>query len=149
MNDAEVQSWFEVAQHDIDTTVLLSNENGHPDILIYHVHQAIEKLLKALLIKSNTLIEKTHNLDRLLRLSFENYPELHSVEKDILEVHYYLPLLRYPTGDQLSRNDAVECFACLKRIVGFMIELVKKYEMDVVLKMNESGALKKWEKRLE
>lgn len=41
MNDDEVQEWLDVATHDIDTVHLLIREKGHPDIIIYHIHQAV------------------------------------------------------------------------------------------------------------
>ncbi len=53
------QEWFELAGHDLDSAVILLGENGYPDIIVYHCHQCLEKLIKSLLIKQNTSFEKT------------------------------------------------------------------------------------------
>ena len=74
MREADITEWIRLANHDIDTANTLIKEKGHADVIIYHIHQAIEKLLKALLIKSNKKIEKIHYLDRLLADLINDYP---------------------------------------------------------------------------
>jgi len=66
MKDDEVREWIEVATHDVDTVHLLIKESGHPDIIIYHIHQAVEKLIKAAILRCEAPFEKSHRLDKLL-----------------------------------------------------------------------------------
>ena len=49
MSSNEVDEWLEAGRHDIDTVHLLIREKGHPDIIIYHIHQGVEKMIKAVL----------------------------------------------------------------------------------------------------
>jgi HEPN domain-containing protein len=44
-NDTEPKYWYEIAKHDSETADILIKQNGYPDIIIYHFHQCIEKLL--------------------------------------------------------------------------------------------------------
>jgi HEPN domain-containing protein len=42
MNETDVKEWLTLASHDIETAELLIKQKGHADIIIYHIHQAIE-----------------------------------------------------------------------------------------------------------
>lgn len=106
MREADIAEWIRLANHDIDTVDILINEKGHADIIIYHIHQAVEKLLKALIIKSEKELEKIHYLDRLLADLISDYPVLEKIKTDILEINLYLPKLRYPSGDTLRFEES-------------------------------------------
>ncbi len=43
MKELEIAEWLETIKHDIETVKLILRENGHADIGIYHIHQAVEK----------------------------------------------------------------------------------------------------------
>jgi HEPN domain-containing protein len=110
MNSSELLEWLEVAKHDSDTVHLLIRENGHADIIIYHIHQAVEKLIKALLIKSNAAFEKSHRLDKLLGKALLYYPDLITIKDQILEIDYYMPKLRYPAGEKIEFATAMRIY---------------------------------------
>ena len=46
MSESELRQWITLANHDAETARLLSDENGYPKIIIYHMHQAAEKLFQ-------------------------------------------------------------------------------------------------------
>ena len=110
MNETDVREWQTLASHDIETADLLIKQKGHADIIIYHIHQAVEKLLKALLMKANKPFEKTHFLDKLLAQLLADYPSLSEVKDEILEINLYLPKLRYPSGDRIEFDEAVTIY---------------------------------------
>lgn len=116
MNETDVKEWLILASHDADTASLLIKEKGHADIIIYHVHQSVEKLLKALTIKAGKPIEKTHFLDKLLSQLLSDYPNLSGIQDDILEINLFLPKLRYPSGDRINFDDAVAVFNQFNKI---------------------------------
>ena len=124
MNENDVKEWLMLATHDLDTAKLLIKEKGHADIIIYHLHQAIEKMLKALLIKADKPIEKTHFLDKLLTLALANYPSLSEISDLILAINLYLPKLRYPSGDKISFDEAVTTFNHFQTIEKVIRKLV-------------------------
>ena len=105
MSENELDQWVTLAIHDAETARLLTDENGYPEIIIYHMHQAIEKYLKALLVKAGRSIRRTHHIDVLLSELIETYPRLEEIQEPVLLLHTYSPRLRYPTGDTLQQSD--------------------------------------------
>lgn len=126
MSEADFKEWILLANHDADTVDLLIKQKGHADIIIYHIHQAIEKLLKALLIKAGKTFEKTHFLDKLLAKTIEIYPELSKHEENILSINLYLPKLRYPYGDAIEFMEAEETYKKFTEIRQFVLYLLGK-----------------------
>ncbi|MEK7376156.1 MAG: HEPN domain-containing protein, partial [Candidatus Margulisiibacteriota bacterium] len=96
------------------------------DIIIYHLHQAVEKLLKALIIKSSKRFEKMHFLDRLLAEIIGDYPELEELRDSILELNLYLPKLRYPYGDEIKTEEAIDVYRKFKRTREVLLSLLGK-----------------------
>lgn len=124
MNETDLKEWLNLASHDVDTAKLLIKENGHADIIIYHIHQAIEKMLKALLAKADKPIEKTHFLDKLLTQVLADYPSLSIISDQILAINLYLPKLRYPSGDKISFDEANAAFDHFQKIEKAIRKLV-------------------------
>ena len=110
MSGNQVKAWLEVFNHDIDTVHILLKEKGHADIIIYHIHQAVEKLLKAVLVKNNAVVEKIHRLDKLLNKAVAYHPELKEIADEVLEIDFYMPQLRYPAGEDIKFDTAVKLF---------------------------------------
>ena len=44
-----VEEWIERAEHDLEAAQLLLDWEAHSDIVLFHIHQAIEKYLKGFL----------------------------------------------------------------------------------------------------
>jgi hypothetical protein len=44
MSENELDQWVTLAIHDAETARLLMVEHGYPEIIIYHMHQAIENI---------------------------------------------------------------------------------------------------------
>lgn len=125
MKDLDIMLWIETANHDSESADILINENGYADVIIYHYHQATEKLLKALLIKNNILPERTHSLDKFLNILLKYYPDLSNLSDGILSIHKYLPMLRYPQGEIINFNEAVEIQNIFIKIKNTIMNLLK------------------------
>ncbi len=76
MSESELKQWITLASNDAETARLLSDENGYPEIIIFHMHQAVEKYLKAPILKAGCTIRRTHYIDALLSEVITVYPEL-------------------------------------------------------------------------
>ena len=124
MSGADIKEWIRLATHDIETADVLIKEKGHADIIIYHIHQAVEKLLKAIIIKSEKEVEKIHYLDRLLADLINDYPVLEKIKTDILEINLYLPKLRYPSGDSLRFEEAELIYKKFNNIKNVLLPLL-------------------------
>ena len=122
--DKEWLDWLEIAESDLKSAiVLLNNIDILPCISIYHSHQCIEKLLKALLLKNDIQIPKIHNLNILLKMTLDFIPEIQASENKITVLNSLMPLLRYPTGDTLTKEEAKESII----VANTVFDIVKKY----------------------
>ena len=105
--DQELANWIALCEADLlAAKELLANPKILPALSVYHSHQCVEKLLKAILLKHKKPLPKIHNLNKLLVMANDVSPNLLSFEESITELNELLPLLRYPTGDQISSEDA-------------------------------------------
>lgn len=93
-----VEEWVERGKHDLEAAQLLLDREAHSDIVLFHIHQAVEKHLKGFLIAHGWDLEKIHDLETLLTYAadfdsiFEDY--LDTGRK--LTAFYYTE--RYPPG---------------------------------------------------
>jgi HEPN domain-containing protein len=104
-SDNSPQYWKNIATHDIDTVDLLLREKGHIDITIYHMHQAIEKILKGLIISQGEEIIFIHDLKRLYAILCKVNTNFIGIEEDIINLQNFYKDLRYPSSDSLDSSD--------------------------------------------
>jgi HEPN domain-containing protein len=114
--EEDYNAWLEIASHDLGSAELLLRENSYADIIIYHCHQCIEKLLKAILIQNNIPFRKIHDLKVLLKQVLPVNQSLEEYKKDILFLNAYLMKARYPLGDNLTNEEARQCVAIARKI---------------------------------
>ncbi|MEM3526014.1 MAG: HEPN domain-containing protein [Candidatus Jordarchaeaceae archaeon] len=90
-----VKEWIERGKHDLDAAKILIDGKCF-DVAVFHIHQAIEKYLKAYLISKGWKLKKIHDLELLITkatnfdTAFQKYLELGRK----LNVFYYDE--RYP-----------------------------------------------------
>ena len=128
MTEQEYSAWLNIASYDVDTISLLKKENGNPSIIIYHMHQAIEKLLKALEVKRGKAIVKTHNLKMLFDSVRGDFAALESVKESIIDLHSYLPRIRYPLAENLTAEDLNDCYLWYTNIKKVLDQIIIKTE---------------------
>ena len=90
------------------------------EIALFHLQQAVEKILKALLLYSKIEAPRTHNLDILIKLVFENNLILDISEK-FLDLNDYAVEARY---DYLS--DTFENFEEMEKEVEILLEKIER-----------------------
>lgn len=93
-----IQKWLKFAEADLEAANLLfingEKQGSAYQVCVYHCHQAIEKLLKAFLIKRGQPVFKIHDLVRLEEMARIILPsDLHNFIRDI-NPHYQAA--RYP-----------------------------------------------------
>ena len=86
--------WLRWAEEDM-AAVEVSLNAGLTNVSAYHLQQAVEKLLKALLLSRGWQLERTHDLNHLLRLAAEHAPELRKFENLCQRASAFLSA-RYP-----------------------------------------------------
>ena len=67
LHDRMPEYWYELAKHDRDTVETLIREHGHPEIIIYHMHQSIEKLLKGKIISVGAVFPFIHDFEKIVQ----------------------------------------------------------------------------------
>jgi len=94
---ALIKEWVEKAEADFATAnrEILAVDPANYDAVCFHAQQCIEKLMKALLLRRNTIPPKTHDLAYLASLLEEageplSWPshELHYISRAAVEYRY-------------------------------------------------------------
>ncbi len=110
----ETKKWLEYADENLRSArLLLDSELFNP--CLQNVQQAVEKMLKALLVESAKKIKKTHSINELVSILAENGLNLDIKEDecDLLD-SIYLPS-KYPLGSILPdfEPDLQTCRKCV------------------------------------
>lgn len=128
-NKELVEEWKEFADMDYQTAVYL-NENMRPkplEIICYHCQQAIEKMLKGVLISYGVKVQKTHDLGLLA----EQLGEFVRVSEDYLEMcddlTPYGVKIRYPQELFIEEHHADKALKETKKLYEWLNQLCEKY----------------------
>jgi len=113
MND-EAKRWLAYAKENLASAkVLLDNELYNP--CLQNVQQAVEKMLKAVLVEAREKLRKTHSINELVTVLADNDFRV-SISEDEIDMldSIYLPS-RYPFGSALPdfEPDEALCRQCL------------------------------------
>ena len=110
----QTKQWLEYADENLQSAkVLLESELFNP--CLQNVQQAVEKMLKAVLVESGIKIKKTHSINELVAILAENDLEvdIEEDERDLID-SIYLPS-KYPVGGILPdfEPDMQTCLQCI------------------------------------
>ncbi len=96
MKEELVREWFERANHDLDAARILIKENVYFDVVLFHIHQAVEKYLKGYLLSQGWELRRIHNLDTLLNEAIIYEPSLEEFRLPCQKITEYYVEERYP-----------------------------------------------------
>lgn len=97
--------WLQFAKDDLESAKIILKESDNYHIAVYHAHQAIEKLFKWFLLKSGQRFPFIHDLKELFRF-VSNLGKLALQFDDITYIDDLYPQLRYPTGENITKEEA-------------------------------------------
>ena len=110
----ETKKWLDYADENLRSAKLLfDNELFNP--CLQNVQQAVEKMLKAVLVELATKLKKTHSINELVTILAENGLNIDITEDDCdLLDSIYLPS-KYPLGSILPdfEPDMQTCRQCI------------------------------------
>lgn len=114
--------WVEKAGEDLlSLESLLKHKDGSPSTGCFLAQQAIEKLLKALIIKHGDELEKIHDLTALLQRIRKFESKIEQFSKEIAVVTHYYIETRYP-GDypEFTWEECQKAFEIAKEVKDFV-----------------------------
>ena len=74
---------------------VIGNSNVAPEIMLFHIQQCVEKLIKALFSYHSVRFSKTHDLEELVELACEHVIVLPSFMEKLMELSPYAVDGRY------------------------------------------------------
>ena len=109
------EDWYQRAYEDLKMAEMAYEDTDYYDQICFLSHQAIEKMLKGLLIENNIVPERTHLTTKLLRRLSAHRPDLEDQFEDFRKLdRIYIPS-RYPKiGYSFTQAKAVSCFETAK-----------------------------------
>lgn len=130
MDDATadiVRQWLRKAENDLrNIRNNLAAEEVPTDTVCFHAQQAIEKLLKALLVANGRNVGKTHDLVKLLSDVADLVPELLPLEEWLEEISEYGVAARYPDGFcEPTMNEVHRAFEMATKIEEIILSNIK------------------------
>lgn len=115
----ETRQWLDYAGQDAQSArILLQSHLYNPSL--YHIQQAIEKCLKAIIVEHDLAFQRTHSIRGLVNIIIQNGMTVEIEEDDIdLIDSIYMPA-RYPLGSALPffEPDLAICEQCLQIVEG-------------------------------
>ncbi|HUW18582.1 MAG TPA: HEPN domain-containing protein [Sedimentisphaerales bacterium] len=128
MNDEYLQKWLLRADNDLKVA---EHEMAAPkdelvtEAVCFHCQQAVEKYLKACLVRHNVDFGKTHNLEYLVELCSKEDIEFRALE--VGNLTFYAVEVRYPDAFYTpSVEEARESIEIAKRVRKFVIKKIEE-----------------------
>ncbi|MEK6556947.1 MAG: HEPN domain-containing protein [Candidatus Margulisiibacteriota bacterium] len=123
----QFEEWLFLAEADFKAALwIMKDEDAPYHIVIYHLHQSVEKILKTYLYTQGRDIPLTHDLRKLGAIVMNIVPELKRFQGHIIELDEYFPKIRYPYGDQINEDMAKACIRLATEIyeaINILIDL--------------------------
>lgn len=121
MKEQVVKEWIERGKNDLEVAKILLAEGEYPDMVLFHIHQAVEKYLKGFLIYNGWELKKIHDIELLITeaMSFDNKFQKYLDLGRELTAFYYEE--RYPPGPITSHSKEE-----VEEILGEAEEIIKK-----------------------
>ena len=117
-----IEEWIQKATLDIGSAkVLLESKAEYYDQVCFLCQQAIEKLLKAYLVKNNAEISKTHDLLKLLVDCSKYNEEFLNWKNVAISLTTYAVDFRYP-GETALKEEALDSYKFASDFLKFLMK---------------------------
>jgi uncharacterized protein len=121
-----VESWVRRAEGDFVTMETMARSDRPPfDVVCFHAHQCVEKLLKACLIAKSIRPRRTHDLRELLDLCIGAGMDLEHLHGACVRLFDLWPKSRYPDEAGPTSSDAetaIEAATAIRDVVLPLLE---------------------------
>ncbi len=128
MKNNLVEEWLERGKRDLETAKLLIKNSDFFDIILFHIHQAIEKYIKGFLISRGWILKKIHDLEVLITeaIKFDNFFQKYLDFSRRLTGFYFEEI--YPPGpiSTYSKEEIMEILNIAREIIEKINSIWKK-----------------------
>lgn len=128
MKEQVVKEWIERGKHDLEVAKILLAEEKYSGVVLFHIHQAVEKHLKGFLIYKGWELKKIHDIELLITaaLSFDDEFQKYLDLGRQLTAFYYEE--RYPPGPIISypKEEIEEIVGEAEKIIGKLKEGINR-----------------------
>jgi HEPN domain-containing protein len=116
-----IQEWIRIANEDLQAAkLLMQNDIGFNRTIAYHSQQYAEKMIKAMLLKHDLPIKRTHNLDELL-LSLKDYMSISDEAIELaVELSGYAVEIRYPDTFEPTKDEATNAYNMAIKLIDIL-----------------------------
>jgi HEPN domain-containing protein len=90
---------LQVAERDLVSATILRDHGGSPEVILFHLQQVVEKVLKAVMIHKGEQVPFNHNLDSLLMILPDHVCPPHT--EIFSDLTPYATHLRYEQGQAI------------------------------------------------
>lgn len=116
------QEWLDKGAHDIEVAQFLFENDHYTDIITLHIQQALEKYIKAFLIKNGWSLKRTHDLVTLAAEAHKFGLNLTQYEDVLDEINEYYIESRYPLGEprDYSREEVHRSLEVAREVIDMI-----------------------------
>lgn len=97
--------WIKFADEDL-WAANIAFDNKHYSLCVAHSHDAVEKILKAVMLKNHMDIERIHVINRITAELIAILPVLSNFSNEISDMDYYYMPSRYPSMIVIDKETA-------------------------------------------
>ncbi|WP_456368406.1 HEPN domain-containing protein [Thermococcus sp.] len=118
------ERWISKGEDDLRLAEL-ALENGIYDYAAFHAQQAVEKFLKAFLVKAGKPVPRTHDIAYLIELCKEIDPSFERLYD--MNAHYlsdFAVEVRYPSYYTVPKEIAAEAIETARKVLEFVLERI-------------------------
>ena len=112
-----LEEWLQYAKDALESARIILEQTNNYHISLYHSHQAIEKAFKWFLLRSGQQFPFVHDLRELFKLACK-ISSINELLENILFVDNFYPQLRYPTGENITREEAQKALKIAENLLG-------------------------------
>lgn len=115
------EEWIEAAKKDLKGAEILNKATGVEELVAFHCQQAVEKYLKAFLIKETGILHSGHYLMGLLKKCYQIDKSLKKFVVQITFLNSYYIETRYPSEEGLTveKEDAEKCIEYAREVLKY------------------------------
>ena len=129
------KDWLKKALSDLKMAKKgMSDDDDTLDCVAYHTHQCVEKALKGYFISKGEMIEKTHDLEYLLKLCCKEDFDFITLKNEAEKLNPFSTQSRYPDDRfSIDRQEAEAAIKMAKRVLDFVQMKIEKPDPNMKL----------------